>query len=85
MSVKDKSTREVELNGFNHVNTVDWTANSKSVYVTAISANGTDAVVEVEPSGNQRQEYALLVGYSVPGWTPRAPRAANRREQRLDD
>ena len=54
MSVKDRSTREVELNGFNHVNTVDWTADSKSVYVVAQTKSGADTIVEVEPSGNQR-------------------------------
>jgi hypothetical protein len=54
MSVSDKSTREVELKGYSHVNTVDWTADSKSVYVVAESKSGTDAIVEVEPSGNQR-------------------------------
>jgi Tol biopolymer transport system component len=54
MSVKDKSTREVELNGFNHVNAVDWTADSKSVYVVAQTKSGADTIVEVEPSGNQR-------------------------------
>ena len=36
------------------MNTVDWTADSKSVYVVAESKSGTDAIVEVEPSGNQR-------------------------------
>jgi len=54
MSTNDKSTREVELKGYSHVNTVDWTADSKSVYVVAQSKSGTDAIVEVEPSGNQR-------------------------------
>jgi DNA-binding winged helix-turn-helix (wHTH) protein/Tol biopolymer transport system component len=54
MSLNDKSTREVELKGFSHVNTVDWTANSKSVYVIANRPSGADAVVEVEPSGSQR-------------------------------
>jgi len=54
MSVSDKSTREVELKGFSHANSVDWTANGRSVYVIADSAGGGDAVVEVEPSGNQR-------------------------------
>jgi hypothetical protein len=54
MSVNDKSTREVELNGFSHVNTVDWTADSKSVYVVAQTKSGADTIVEVEPSGNQR-------------------------------
>jgi hypothetical protein len=54
MSVNDKSTREVEVKGYSHVNTVDWTANSKSVYVIADSASGANAVVEVEPSGSQR-------------------------------
>ena len=54
MSVNDKSTREVEVKGYSHVNTVDWTANSKSVYIIADSASGANAVVEVEPSGSQR-------------------------------
>jgi len=54
MSVNDKSTREVELKGYSHVNTVDWTADSKSVYVVAESKSGTDAIVEVEPSDKQR-------------------------------
>jgi hypothetical protein len=54
LAVKDKSTREVELKGFSHVNTVDWTADSKSVYLVAQAKSGTDSIVEVEPSGNQR-------------------------------
>jgi hypothetical protein len=54
MAVKDKSTREVELRGFSHVKTVDWTADSKSVYLVAQAKSGTDSIVEVEPSGNQR-------------------------------
>jgi Tol biopolymer transport system component len=54
MSVNDKSTREVEVKGYSHVNTVDWTAEGKSVYVIANSASGPGAVVEVEPSGRQR-------------------------------
>jgi DNA-binding winged helix-turn-helix (wHTH) protein/Tol biopolymer transport system component len=54
MSINDKSTRHVELNGFSHVNTVDWTADNKSVYVVAQSKSGADTIVEVEPSGNQR-------------------------------
>ena len=54
MSVNDKGTREVELKGYSHVDTVDWTAESKSVYVVAQSKSGADAIVEVEPWGNQR-------------------------------
>jgi hypothetical protein len=54
MSVSNKRTREVELEGYSKVNTVDWTADSKNVYVVADSASGANAVVEVEPSGNQR-------------------------------
>ena len=35
ISVSDKSTQEVVVKGYGHVNTVDWTASSKSVYVIA--------------------------------------------------
>jgi DNA-binding winged helix-turn-helix (wHTH) protein/Tol biopolymer transport system component len=54
MTIGNKRTREVELKGWAELTTVDWTANSKSVYVIARTANGTDEVVEVEPSGNHQ-------------------------------
>lgn len=51
MNLHDRSTHEVELKGWSHVNNVDWTADGKSVLAIAQSPSGASAVVEVEPSG----------------------------------
>jgi DNA-binding winged helix-turn-helix (wHTH) protein/Tol biopolymer transport system component len=54
MATSDKRTHDVELKEWASVNSIYWTGDSKSVYVVAQTANGTDAVLEVEPSGNHR-------------------------------
>jgi hypothetical protein len=51
MTVRDKSTYTVELQGLAKPITIDWTGDGRSVYVVAQTSNGTDEVVEVEPSG----------------------------------
>jgi Tol biopolymer transport system component len=54
MTISDRHTHEVELKGWAGLTTVDWTSNGKSVYVIAQTTNGTDEVVEVDPSGEHR-------------------------------
>ena len=61
MSVEDKSTHEVELDPW-PPRSLDWAADSKSVFVASQSANGAPVILGVEPSGNHR---VLLQGDSA--------------------
>lgn len=51
MTLSDRRTHDVELKGWADLNTIDWTGDGRSVYVTARTSHGTDEVVQVEPSG----------------------------------
>jgi hypothetical protein len=61
MSVDDKSTREVELDPWLPLS-LDWAADSKSVFVASQTANGVPVILGVEPNGNHR---VLLEGDSA--------------------
>ena len=61
MSVDNKSTHEVELNPWSP-RSLDWAADSKSVFVTSRTANGVSVILGVEPNGNHR---VLLEGASA--------------------
>ncbi len=53
MSVGDKSTHQVEFDPW-LPHSLDWAADSKSVYIAGHSANGTTVILGVEPNGVHR-------------------------------
>ena len=61
MVVNDKTTHEVDLGEWRLTN-IDWAPDSKSVLVLGLAANGTQAILSVEPNGNHR---VLLEGDSA--------------------
>lgn len=54
MAISDRSTHEVEVKNWADRSAIDWAADSRSAYVIAQTSSGTDAVLEVEPSGKRR-------------------------------
>jgi len=61
MSVDNKSRHEVELSPWSP-GSLDWAADSKSVFVASQTANGAPVILGVEPNGNHR---VLLEGDSA--------------------
>ena len=58
LNLSDNSKRDVELKGL-HTQGMDWASDSKRIYVTSQTADGSPTVLVVEPSGNYR---VVLVG-----------------------
>ena len=89
MTLKDGKERRIDLKDWSSVNAIDWTADGKSLWVSASTTTGTNALLNVDLQGRARPlweqtKMARGLGDSFARWTLSGDVASQRQRQCLD-
>ncbi len=69
LTLKDGKERNIALNDWSSINSLDWTADGKSLWVSASTNTGINAMLNVDLQGRARpvwEQTRMYIGWAIP-------------------